>query len=342
MPRPTRPSGFSRRAFLASAAASTAAVALSRTRIYGANDRVNMGFIAVGGRGSYSVKWYDDLSKPASADAQKSGKALPPENLRIAGLCDVDGKTLGTVAKKYPDAKAEIDFRKILDDKDIHAVVISTCNHWHALAAVWAIQAGKDVYVEKPVSNNVWEGRKIVEAARKYNKIVQGGTQQRSDPVQKQIKELIKSGELGKIQWVRGNRYGVDARGSIGKLDQPLKPPADVNYDLWLGPAQDQPIFRKKFHYDWHWVWNTGAGEMGNWGVHILDDIRNVLGDQYSLPKRILSAGGRVAWDDAGESPNVHTVYFDTGGIPVIFSLSNLPLNNKDRKTQATVWRGQP
>ncbi|HYE16883.1 MAG TPA: Gfo/Idh/MocA family oxidoreductase [Tepidisphaeraceae bacterium] len=340
MPRPpTRTSGFSRRTFLASAAASTAAVALSRSRVYGANDRVNLGFIAVGGRGSHSASWFNDLNKPASAEAAGKGPALPPENVRVASLCDADTKVLGNVHKKYKDAKAEVDFRKILDDKDVHAVVISTCNHWHALAAVWAIQAGKDVYVEKPVSNNVWEGRKIVEAARKYNKIVQGGTQQRSDPVQKQVKEFIKSGKLGKMLWIRGNRFGV--RDSIGKRDKPMVPPADVNYDLWLGPAQDQPIFREKFHYDWHWVWNTGSGEMGNWGVHILDDIRNMLDDQCTLPKRILSAGGRVAWNDAGETPNAHTVYFDTGVVPVIFSLSNLPLN-KERKTAATVWRGQP
>jgi len=176
--------------------------------------------------------------------------------------------------------------------------------------------------VEKPVSHNIWEGRKIVEAARKYKRIVQGGTQQRSDPVQAKIRQFIHEGKLGKMLWIRGNRYGM--RDSIGKLAQPLKPPAEVDYDLWLGPAQDVPMYRKEFHYDWHWMWNTGNGEMGNWGVHVLDDIRNMLEDRCSLPVRCLSGGGRVVWDDAGESPNVHFVYFDTGVVPVIFDLSNL------------------
>ncbi len=311
---------ISRRKFLATAAVSTAALALSSRRVHGANEKINMGFIGVGGRGAYSAKWYSEL----------------PE-VNVAAVCDADSKTLGAVQKKFAGSKAEIDLRKVLDNKDINAVVISTCNHWHALAAVWACQAGKDVYVEKPVSNNVWEGRKIVEAARKYNRIVQGGTQQRSDPVQAQIRELIKSEKLGKMQWIRGNRLGV--RAGIGKLAAPLKPPAEVDYNLWLGPAQDVPMFRKEFHYDWHWVWNTGAGEMGNWGVHVLDDIRNMLFDKCSLPTRVLAGGGRVAYNDAGETPNVHFVYFDTGVVPVIFSLSNLPFST-ERKTQSPAYHG--
>jgi predicted dehydrogenase len=296
----------SRRRFLRTAAAGAAAIAFTSRNVLAANDTVNMGFIGLGGRGMYSAEWFGKLP-----------------NVKVAGVCDADAKMLDAAKKKYPTAKAAQDLRKIIDDKDIDAVVISTCNHWHALAAIWACQAGKDVYVEKPVSNNVWEGRKIVEAARKYNRVVQGGTQQRSDPVQVKIRDLIKSEELGKMQWVRGNRFG--SRASIGKQAEPLKPPATVDYDLWLGPAQDEPMYRKQFHYDWHWMWNTGSGEMGNWGVHILDDIRNILSDRCTLPPRILAGGGRVAWDDAGETPNVHVVYFDTGVVPVIFSLSNLP-----------------
>jgi predicted dehydrogenase len=179
------------------------------------------------------------------------------------------------------------------------------------------------VYVEKPLAQTVWEGRKIVEAAREYGRIVQGGTQQRSDPVQPKIRDLIRSGKLGKMLWIQGVRYGL--RESIGKLSTPLVPPASVDYDLWLGPAQDLPMYRKEFHYDWHWFWNTGCGEMGNWGVHVLDDIRNMLFDRCSLPKRILAGGARVVWNDAGETPNVHFVYYDTGIVPVIFALSNLP-----------------
>jgi predicted dehydrogenase len=309
---------ISRRRFVASlGAAATAALTFPIRPVYGANDAINLGFLGVGDRGGYSASWFSKLP-----------------NIRVAALCDADESRLAAQQKKYPSAKAEQDLRKVIENKDIDAVVISTCNHWHALAAVWACQAGKDVYVEKPVSNNVWEGRKIVEAARKYKRIVQGGTQQRSDPVQAQIRDLIKSEKLGKMLWIRGNRFGV--RESIGKQPEPLKPPATVNYDLWLGPAQDKPMHRTKFHYDWHWDWNTGAGEMGNWGVHVLDDIRNMLGDP-SLPRRILSAGGRVVWDDAGETPNVHVVYFDTGVVPVVFSLSNLPRSKAPRDKSAAI-----
>jgi predicted dehydrogenase len=203
-------------------------------------------------------------------------------------------------------------------------VVVSTCNHWHALAGVWACQAGKDVYMEKPVSHNIWEGRKLVEAARKYDRIVQGGTQQRSDALQPAVKEFLDSGAIGQIKYVRCNRYGK--RDPIGKRATPLAPPASIDYNLWLGPAQDLPIYREQFHYDWHWVWNTGNGELGNWGPHLLDDLRNVVfRDRVKLPKRVVAGGGRRGWDDAGESPNTHFVYMDTGEVPVIVDVHNLP-----------------
>jgi hypothetical protein len=319
------------------AAASAAALTFPVTRkVLGANESINMGFIGLGGRGTDSAKWFSGVG-----------------GVRVAALCDPDKTRVGQVVntkdnnsgdKKYPDAVGCEDLRRVLDDKNIDAVVISTCNHWHALAAIWAMQAGKDVYCEKPISETIWEGRKMIEASRKYNRICQGGTQQRSDPVQAQIKDYIKSGKLGPVKWIRGNRFGV--RASIGKRSTPLTPPPGVNYDLWLGPAQDLPMYREQFHYDWHWVWNTGAGEMGNWGVHILDDIRNVLFDKCSLPPRILAGGGRVAWNDAGESPNVHFVYFDTGpetgNIPVIVSLSNLPMQKPKPDTSSADYEKLP
>jgi predicted dehydrogenase len=236
----------------------------------------------------------------------------------------VDQKVVDRAKQIYPQAKTATDLRKVIEDKDIDAVIISTCNHWHVLASIWAIQAGKDVYVEKPISHNIWEGRKLVEAARKYNRIVQGGTQQRSDPLQDEIKAFFDSGTIGNIKYVRCNRYGQ--RESIGKLAQPLTPPESVNYDLWLGPAKDEPIYREKFHYDWHWNWNTGNGELGNWGPHILDDLRNVVfRDKVKLPKRVIAGGGRFGWDDAGETPNTHFAYFDTGDIPVIMDVHSQP-----------------
>ena len=237
--------------------AASAALAPS-INVLGANEKIRMGFIGLGGRGSGSVNWF----------------AKQPD-VEIAHLCDVDQERIDKNLKKHTSANGSQDMREMLDDDNLDAVCISTCNHWHALATIWACQAGKDVYVEKPVSHNVWEGRKMVEAARKYNRIVQGGTQQRSDELQSRIKDYLDSGELGAIKFVRCNRYGL--RGSIGLEETPIKAPDSCDYDLWLGPAQDIPIHRSKFHYDWHWVWNTGNGELGNWGPHIIDDLRNVV-----------------------------------------------------------------
>ena len=212
----------------------------------------------------------------------------------------------------------------MIEDKSIDAVVIATCNHWHCLAAIWAMEAGKDVYVEKRLSHTQWEGRQTVAAARKYGRICQLGTQQRSDPIQAEIKKFLHEEKaLGEILTARVNRFEV--RGPIRKRATPLSPPKNVDYDVWLGPAQSEPLFRDKLHYDWHWDFNTGSGEMGNLGVHVLDDLRNnIFQDKVALPKRFLGGGERVVYNDAGETPNVHFCYFDTGGIPVVIALSNL------------------
>jgi predicted dehydrogenase len=187
------------------------------------------------------------------------------------------------------------------------------------------MEAGKHVYVEKPLCNAHWEGVQVVKAADKHQKICQIGTQQRSAPMQAEIKRVLHDEKaLGSIEWVRVNRYGV--RASIGKRDTPLTPPATLDYDLWLGPAKDQPIYRDKLHYDWHWDWNTGCGEMGNWGVHLVDDVRNnVFSDSIAFPQRVVAAGGRFGWHDAGNTPNVHFAILDTGSIPVVIALTNLP-----------------
>jgi predicted dehydrogenase len=281
--------------------------AASASNVLGANERVRVGMVGLGGRGMSSAKWFSEIP-----------------GVEVVFLCDVEQKSLDRAAKDFPEAKAARDMREVFDDAEVDAVVVSTCNHWHALAGIWACQAGKDVYMEKPVSHNIWEGRKLVEAARKYDRIVQGGTQQRSDALQPAVKEFLDSGEIGKIQYVRCNRYGK--RDPIGKRSTPLAPPPTTDYNLWLGPAQDLPIYREQFHYDWHWVWNTGNGELGNWGPHLLDDLRNVVfRDRVKLPKRVIAGGGRLGWDDAGETPNTHFVYMDTGEVPVIVDVHNLP-----------------
>ncbi len=276
-------------------------------RAASANEAIRVGFISCGGRGG-------DLM----------GQFSKIDDVAVAGLCDPDQQRLASAQQRFPGAKTWNDLRGMLDDPNIDAVVIATCNHWHCLAAIWAMEAGKHVYVEKPLSHSQWEGRQTVAAAKKYGKICQIGTQQRSDPMQAEIKQFLHGEQaLGKILSARVNRYGV--RGSIGKRTTPLPIPPEIDYNLWLGPAQDEPLYRDKFHYDWHWMWNTGSGEMGNWGVHVLDDCRNnVFQDKVTLPKRILGGGGRVVWNDAGQSPNVHFVFLDTGTIPVVIGLANI------------------
>jgi predicted dehydrogenase len=245
--------------------------------------------------------------------------------LKITWLIDPDESRAKSGLKIAPDAKVSQDLRRALDDKEVDVVIIATCNHWHCLAAIWACEAGKDVYVEKPLGHSIIEQRRLIEASEHYGRIVQVGTQQRSDDVQDEIRSFLHEEKgLGEIQYIRANRYGL--REPVKKVAS-MKVPSGIDYDLWCGPAQKVELHRKDLHYDWHWDWNTGNGEMGNWGVHILDDVRNVgLADKVGLPKRLLVGGGRVLWNDAGETPNVHFAYYDTGSIPVIFDLTNLSL----------------
>ena len=280
------------------------------------NEEINIGFVSCGGRARQLMEQFSNV-----------------EGANIGAVCDPDQSRIDIVKETYPKAKSFTDMRELFADPEIDAVVIATCNHWHCLAAIWAMEAGKHVYVEKPLSHSQWEGEQTIAAARRYDKICQIGTQQRSDPMQAEIKKFLHEEKaLGEIKAARVNRYGV--RGSIGKRDTPLEIPKSVNYDLWLGPAQKKPIFRDSLHYNWHWDWNTGSGEMGNWGVHVLDDVRNnIFQDSVAIPKRIIGGGGRVVWNDAADSPNVHFVYFDTGSIPVVIGLSNLPSKKGGKKS---------
>lgn len=302
-----------RRTFLIQgAAAGVGALGLSSftRRAFAADtsDKIRIGMIGVGWRGGQLL---DELGRLPEAE--------------IVALCDPEAKFLDVASKKKPKAKTYADMRQLLDDPTVDAVVIATCNHWHCLAGVWACEAGKDVYVEKPLSNRLWEGRQLINAARKHNRIVQVGTQQRSDPMQDEIRAYLHEDKaLGPIQSVAVTRFGV--RESIGKRSTPLEMPPTLAYDLWLGPAKDEPIFRNKLDYDWHWDWNTGNGECANWGVHVLDDVRNVaFNDRVTMPNHVASGGGRLVWDDAGGTPNFQFAYLDAGGTPVFFALSNLP-----------------
>ena len=318
-------SKLSRRQFVASGAAAGVMMSipgsdLRASRHPMAIDSINVGMVSCGGRAGGLVKQFSNV-----------------DAVNITGLCDPDSSRVGKMKENYPKAEGWADVRALLDSKNVDVAVVSTCNHWHCLAAIWAMEAGKHVYVEKPLSHSQWEGEQTVAAARRYDKICQIGTQQRSDPMQAEIKKFLHEEKaLGAIKACRVNRFGV--RPSIGKRDKPLEIDKNVAYDLWLGPAKDKPIFRDSLHYNWHWDWNTGSGEMGNWGVHVLDDVRNnVFQDKVTIPKRIFGGGGRLVYNDAGETPNVHFVFFDTGSYPVVIGLSNLPASpeKKDRKKAA-------
>jgi len=302
-----------RRGFLRNSVTGAAALGLAATTgLFAApkspNDKIRLGLIGLGWKGGQHL---DDL--------------LPRDDCEVVALCDPEREFLDAARQKAPRAKAHADMRQLLDDKQVDAVVISTCNHWHCLAAVWACAAGKDVYVEKPLSYTLWEGRQLINAARKHGRIVQVGTQQRSDPMQREIRAFLHDEKaLGPIESVAVTRFGI--REGIGKRETPLELPKTLDKDLWLGPAADLPIYRSKVNYDWHWDWNTGNGEAANWGVHILDDVRNVaFQDTVKLPAAVVCGGGRVVWNDAGQTPNLMFAVLETGTAPVIFALSNLP-----------------
>jgi len=244
----------------------------------------------------------------------------------LVALCDVDRDVLDREAQKLRNVENPVetytDVRKLLENKDIDAISTASPNHWHALISIWACQAGKDVYVEKPVSHNVWERRKIVEAARKYGRIVQTGTQSRSNMALREALAWVQAGNLGKIKVARGLCY--KRRDSIGKVEGPQPVPASVDYDLWCGPAPKTPLMRKRLHYDWHWVWPTGSGDLGNQGIHQMDICRWALGKQELSP-RVFSVGGRLGYVDDGETPNTQFVVHDYRDALLIFEVRGLP-----------------
>ena len=251
--------------------------------------------------------------------------------MRVVAVCDADqdvlNRELDASRKRGEKVAGYTDVRKLLEDKDIDAVTTATPDHWHALITIWACQAGKDVYVEKPISHNLWEGRRMVEAARRYNRIVQYGNHNHPHATGEIQLEADKLGQI-QVVWSSLNR----GRKSIGRVTGPQPVPKSVDYDLWTGPAQQKPLMRKRFHYDWHWDWNTGTGEMGNNGIYPLNEVRLALG-QKTLPRRVLSLGGRFTFDDDGQTPNSQLALFDYDPGPlVIFELRNLP-SEKGPKT---------
>jgi len=282
-------------------AAATVLIGTSKTSWAGANDRVRVAVMGIHGRGRSHL----------------GGYAMLP-NVEVVTLCDVDSRLFDSRVNDFftrrgkPEPKVEQDVRKVLDDKDIDVLSIATPNHWHSLATIWACQAGKDVYVEKPMTHNIYEGRKVVEAAEKYKRIVQHGTQLRSNPgFQEGIREL-KDGLIGDdVYMARCVCYKW--RPDIGK-GHPGEAPQGLDWNLWQGPAQEQPFMVNDkgegiyVHYYWHWVWDYGNGDIGNQGVHQLDAAR--WGLAVDVPYRVTSMGGMFLWDDAKEIYNVSSSSF--------------------------------
>jgi predicted dehydrogenase len=261
----------------------------------GANDRVNIAVIGIHGMGENHISSYASLP-----------------NVEVAALCDVDENLFEERVKKHftdegrRRPKLYHDIRKLLEDKDIDAVSIVTPNHWHALAAIWSIQAGKHVSVEKPCCHNVFEGQRLVEAARKHNVMVQDGAEQRSNPCAQSMAEFLHHGGLGEVYLAKGVCYKW--RDTIGRTpEEPI--PAGVHYDLWLGPAPSRPFSRNRFHYNWHWNWEYGNGDMGNQGIHEMDIARWGLG--VTLPTRVCAVGGHFMFNDDQNTPNVLMAMFE-------------------------------
>jgi predicted dehydrogenase len=284
-------SSLNRRHFLAASALSLSALTVTRAADR-PSEKIRLGLIGARIRGRQLLKTLSGLP-----DAE------------IVAVCDPDKNVSAETVKLLPRDREVLvvqDLRKLLDNKSIDAVVIAAPDHWHALAAIWSCQAGKDVYVEKPASHNLVEGRRMIEAARKYNRVMQVGTQRRSAPHVQKAVEFVRSGKLGKVPfarcWIAGSRK------SIGhKPDAPV--PEGVDYDIWLGPAAKTPFNPNRFHYEWHWHWDLGTGELGNNGIHGLDMARWILG--VEAPVRVSSAGGKFFYNDDRKTPDTQISTFD-------------------------------
>lgn len=272
--------------------------------------RLRVGVIGLNGQGHVHLR--ECLSEPA---------------IEVTALCDVDARVLNQRAQEVRRRTGRKvgrfrDVRDLLASASVDAVTIATPNHWHALAAVWACEAGKDVFVEKPLSHNVQEGRCLVDTASRTGRVVVHGTQSRWDPTWQRDIRLLREGIIGPIHMARGICYKTGRRGSIGFAD-PGEPPRRLDWTLWQGPVPEQPYCRNYVHYNWHWFWQFGNGEIGNQGVHQMDLA--VWGLGAGMPVRVHSTGGRYAWDDQGETPNTQAAHFTyANGAVLVFEVRNL------------------
>jgi predicted dehydrogenase len=330
---------ISRRGFLQGSTAAGLALGMpailrgAGTRSGGPNEAVRVAIIGlgsttaaggVGGRGHQLI-----------------GRLREIDGARIVALCDVDQAHIDREVKAARDREGTLDtytdMRRVLDDKNIDAVVVALPNHWHALATVWACQAGKDVYCEKPFSYDLWEGQQMVAAARKHGRMVQVGTQNRSSKFLARTFDQLNGGELGAVRFAHALVYR--ARDGIGNVDAPTTLPSTVDYDLWCGPAPKGPLKRKQLHYEWHWFWDTGNGEVGNNGIHVMDVCRWAL-KQDQPPPRAISIGGRFGFNDCGETANTQIALMDYRPAPLICEVRNLSVAKGDDAMRKFRGRG--
>ncbi len=303
---------LSRREFVCRSAAASAVFAvptLSPARVLGANEELRVGVVGCGVRGAHHIDRFGNQS-----------------GVRIAAVCDPDTTRASAVAarikERYGNDPARFaDPRKMIEAGNLDVVAVATMQYWHALPTLWACQAGMDVYVEKPLAHFIEEGRRMVEAARKYDRLVQIGTQARSRKSDIDTIRFLQEGGLGKIEYITA--FANKPRTSIGLRDTPLPIPDSVDYDLWCGPADDGPVFRDRLQYDCSFTWDKGDGESCNQGVHEIDVARWLLGEP-GLPRRTISIGGRFLFNDAGDVPNTQIIYYDYPSAPVLYEVHNL------------------
>jgi predicted dehydrogenase len=281
----------------------------SSPKVIGANEKVRVAVCGLNGRGGAHISDYAKMS-----------------DVEIAYLVDPDSTTFGSKLKSIERAagykpKCVSDLRKALDDKNLDAISIATPNHWHTLLTIWGCQSGKHVYVEKPCSHTIFEGRKCVEAAAKYGVVVQHGTQQRSDKKRAAEIAALNAGKWGKLQTSKA--YVCKPRPSIGvKADEAA--PATLDFDHWVGPSKMRPFNRNLVHYNWHWNWDFGNGEIGNQGVHQCDVAHWSLGPAATFPTRVWSLGGRLGYEDQGQTPNMQLAVYEFGDVTVVIEVRGL------------------
>jgi predicted dehydrogenase len=320
MPRTTR------RDFLKTASVGalvTIAGTKSAPRVLGANDTIRIAVAGLNGRGGSHVSNWSRM-----------------DGVQITHLIDPDTRTykkrLQQIGNKSAAPKCIKDVREALDDKNLDAISIATPNHWHALMTIWACQAGKDVYVEKPASHNIHEGKVAVAMAREYKRIVQHGTQHRANGQWANMAQLAKSGMYGKLLVSRGVVYkdgsGLLSRGSIG-FKEAKAPPSELDFNLWLGPAKEQPYHENLVPYRWHWFWDFGNGDIGNQGVHEMDKARWFI-PGATLPRSVISLGGRIGYKDQGQTPSTNLAVFDYGETELVFEVRGLRSKNYPRASR--------